>query len=168
MEGASKSTTFLTSAGCHVAINYANSADRANQFAQELESTYPNLKFAVIQADVGTKPACEKLIEETISQLGGLDVIISNAGRLQHKCFSLQDGLNSVHLRTSISQRRRGYVLIFPRPFITQDKCFAVNIKANVWLLRAALPTFHKNPDGGHLLITGSIAVTIVLHRYTD
>ena len=40
-----------------------------------------------------------------------------------------------------------------------QDKCFAVNIKAHVWLLRAALPTFHKNPDGGHLLITGSIAV---------
>lgn len=42
---------------------------------------------------------------------------------------------------------------------IGQDKCFAINIKAHVWLLRAALPTFHKNPDGGHLLITGSIAV---------
>ena len=78
---------FVTSVGCHVAINYANSADRANKFAQELESTYPKLKFAAIQADVGQKAACEKLIEETISQLGGLDVIISNAGRIEHEWF---------------------------------------------------------------------------------
>ena len=66
--------------GCNVAINYANSADRAIKFVKELESNYPKLKFAVIQADVGLKSACEKLVEETISQLGGLDVIISNAG----------------------------------------------------------------------------------------
>lgn len=70
----------LTIVGCNVAINYANSADRANKFVKELESTYPKLKFAVIQADVGQKAACEKLIDETISRLGGLDVIISNAG----------------------------------------------------------------------------------------
>lgn len=76
---------FLTTAGCNVAINYANSADRANKFVKELESTYPKLKFAVIQADVGQKSACEKLIAETISHLGGLDVIISNAGKLKHE-----------------------------------------------------------------------------------
>lgn len=71
--------------GCNVAINYANSADRANKFVKELESTYPKLKFAGIQADVGQKSACEKLIAETISHLGGLDVIISNAGKLKHE-----------------------------------------------------------------------------------
>jgi NAD(P)-dependent dehydrogenase (short-subunit alcohol dehydrogenase family) len=42
------------------------------------------------------------------------------------------------------------------------DKCFAINIKAHVWLLKAALPTFKKNDDGGHLLITGSIAVFLM------
>ena len=80
-EGASQCPSFVTTAGCNVAINYANSVDRANKFVKELESTYPNLKFAVIQADVGQKAACEKLVEETISRLGGLDVIISNAGK---------------------------------------------------------------------------------------
>jgi NAD(P)-dependent dehydrogenase (short-subunit alcohol dehydrogenase family) len=34
----------------------------------------------VIQADVGEKAACEALISETISALGGLDIVISNAG----------------------------------------------------------------------------------------
>lgn len=70
-------------AGCNIAINYANSADRAENFVKELKSTFPNLKFSVIQADVGIKSSCEKLIEETISQLGGLDVIISNAGAVK-------------------------------------------------------------------------------------
>ena len=55
-------------------------ADRAEQFVKELKSTFPKLKFAVIPADVGIKSSCEKLIEETLSQLCGLDVIISNAG----------------------------------------------------------------------------------------
>jgi NAD(P)-dependent dehydrogenase (short-subunit alcohol dehydrogenase family) len=66
--------------GCNIAINYANSAERAEKFSNELRSTYPKIKIVVIQADVGVKSACEKLVTETISQLGGLDVIISNAG----------------------------------------------------------------------------------------
>jgi NAD(P)-dependent dehydrogenase (short-subunit alcohol dehydrogenase family) len=66
--------------GCNVAINYANSAERAEKFAKELKSTYPKVKIVVIQGDVGVKSACEKLVTETIAQLGGLDVIISNAG----------------------------------------------------------------------------------------
>jgi hypothetical protein len=28
-----------------------------------------------------------------------------------------------------------------------------------VWLLKAALPTFNRNEEGGHFLLTGSIAV---------
>jgi len=73
-------TYLLIFVGCNIAINYANSADRAEKFVKELKSAFPTLKFSVIQADVGIKSSCEKLIEETLSQLGGLDVIISNAG----------------------------------------------------------------------------------------
>lgn len=72
-------------AGCNVAINYANSTDRANKFVNELKSTYPKLRFAAIQADVGLKSACEELIEKTICQLGGLDIIVSNAGCTSYK-----------------------------------------------------------------------------------
>jgi len=103
-----------------------------------VESAYPQSKFVVIQADVGEKAACEKLVAQTISQLGGLDVIISNAGWTQFCPFENLD---------------------FPEE--AWDKCFAINIKAHVWLLRAALPTFKKNDDGGHMIITGSISATV-------
>ena len=66
--------------GCNIVINYANSADRANKLAEELRVSCPKLKIVVIQADVGQRSACETLVEQTISELGGLDIIISNAG----------------------------------------------------------------------------------------
>ncbi|KAL8711326.1 MAG: hypothetical protein Q9220_004223 [cf. Caloplaca sp. 1 TL-2023] len=40
------------------------------------------------------------------------------------------------------------------------DKCWAVNCKGNLHLLRKALPTFNANPDGGVYLMTSSIAGT--------
>ena len=38
------------------------------------------------------------------------------------------------------------------------DTCFAVNVKAPFFSLRAALPTFNANPDGGAFIFTSSIA----------
>jgi len=71
---------FLTLLGCNIAINYANSTARAEAFGTDLQAKFPALTIAVIQADVGVKSACEALISETIAALGGLDIIISNAG----------------------------------------------------------------------------------------
>lgn len=73
--------------GCNIAINYANSATRAEAFGTDLQSQYPSLKIVVIQADVGIKSACELLVSETISALGGLDIIISNAGKPPFPCI---------------------------------------------------------------------------------
>src|SRR5882757_1207225 len=38
------------------------------------------------------------------------------------------------------------------------DTCYAVNVKAQLFLLREALSTFNANPDGGVFLMTSSIA----------
>ncbi|KAK6396814.1 hypothetical protein LTR65_008712 [Meristemomyces frigidus] len=38
------------------------------------------------------------------------------------------------------------------------DKCYAVNVKGMHALLRAALPTFKNNAEGGVFLITSSVA----------
>lgn len=121
-----------------------------------MEAEFPNVKFAVIQADVGQKAACEKLVAETISQLGGLDIILSNAG-ISNICW-LTAGWTKFCPFEDLDFPEEAWVYSFDRLDV-QDKCFAINIKAHVWLLRAALPTFKENTDGGHMIITGSIAV---------
>ena len=40
------------------------------------------------------------------------------------------------------------------------DKCWNVNVKGNLALLRAAMPTFNANSEGGVFLLTSSIAGT--------
>jgi NAD(P)-dependent dehydrogenase (short-subunit alcohol dehydrogenase family) len=114
-----------------------------------------------IQADVGVKVECEHLIAQSISELGGLDIIVSNAGmkRLTSRLNHTKVGQSFIPLKISIFRKKHGYMVSVPKTDV-EDKCFAVNVKAHVWLLKAALPTFKQNTDGGHLLITGSIAVS--------
>lgn len=38
-------------------------------------------------------------------------------------------------------------------------QCWSTNVKGNMYLFKAALPTFNANPEGGVFLMTSSIAV---------
>ncbi|MCJ1415779.1 hypothetical protein MMC32_002112 [Xylographa parallela] len=100
--------------GSHVAINYVANAERAELTARKIARQFGG-KVVVIQGDMGVLADCEQVVREASTELGGLDVIVSNA-------------------------------------------CWAVNVKGNMHLLRAALPIFNANPDGGVFLMTSSIA----------
>jgi len=49
-----------------------------------------------------------------------------------------------------------------PNDWLSTDryKCWAVNVKGQMALLRAALPTFNANAEGGAMIITSSVAGT--------
>ena len=67
-------------------INFANNATRASSLIEELNripstNAQPQSpRFHAIQADVGDKAAVQRLIDETVSTMGRLDVVVSNAG----------------------------------------------------------------------------------------
>lgn len=67
-------------------INYANNADRANNLLEELHripctaASPATPRFEAIKADVGDRPAIQRLVEETTARFGRLDVVVSNAG----------------------------------------------------------------------------------------
>ncbi|KAF3923440.1 hypothetical protein ABW21_db0207261 [Orbilia brochopaga] len=122
--------------GSNLVINYVSNKERAEQLKEKLLAEHPKLTIVTLQADVGSQEACEKLVQESIEALGGLDVIISNAGWTKFAQFSDLDALTDEDY----------------------NKCFAVNCKANLWLLKAAKATFNANPDGGSLAICASTA----------
>ncbi|RDL37933.1 Short-chain dehydrogenase protein sdr [Venustampulla echinocandica] len=121
--------------GCNVAVNYFSSEDSAKGVAEKAEKEF-GVKTCLIQGNMGVEADCIRTVKETIAQLGGLDIIISNAG---HTRFSKFSDLNA--------------------PTVEDwDTCFAVNVKAQTFLMREALPTFNANPEGGVFIITSSIA----------
>ncbi|MCJ1484701.1 hypothetical protein MMC06_004874 [Schaereria dolodes] len=122
--------------GCAgVAINYVANEERAKDTAEKIEKEYKT-KTAVIQGDVGVLADCQRIVQESIKTLGGLDIIISNAGWTKFANFGDLDALSEADW----------------------DKCWAINTKGNLHLLREALPTFNANSDGGVFLMTSSIA----------
>ncbi|KAL9079298.1 MAG: hypothetical protein Q9157_001821 [Trypethelium eluteriae] len=121
--------------GCDVAINYLNSQKIAESLANKIEREF-GVRAITIQGDMSRMADCRALVQTTIKELGGLDVMISNAGN------------------TKIAPFGDLYALT------EEDWDYAWNIltKANVFLLQEALPTFKANPDGGVFLIMDSLA----------
>ncbi|EAS33033.3 short chain dehydrogenase [Coccidioides immitis RS] len=121
--------------GSNVAINYVSSEDRATALAAQLEENH-KINAITLQGDVSSRSDCENLVKQTIEQLGGLDVIISNAGWTRISNFADLDALTDDEW----------------------DRCWTTNVKANLHLFRAAKPTLDANPDGGAFIITSSTA----------
>jgi 3-oxoacyl-[acyl-carrier protein] reductase len=68
----------LASQGAAVAINYAGSEAAANAIVAEIEAA--GGRAVAIQADVANAEAANRLFDTTIEALGGLDIVVNNAG----------------------------------------------------------------------------------------
>ncbi|OKL58853.1 hypothetical protein UA08_05643 [Talaromyces atroroseus] len=121
--------------GANVAINYVSNVGRAEETASKIKSQY-QVKTTIIQGDLGVKEDCIKVVKTAVDELGGLDIVISNAGWTKFAKFDDLDATEESDW----------------------DKCWAVNVKGHLHIFREALPTFNANPDGGVFLVTASIA----------
>ena len=68
----------LAAEGAVVAVNYAGSKDAADQVVSRIVDSGGSA--LAIRADISDTEACSRLVNETITELGGLDIIVNNAG----------------------------------------------------------------------------------------
>jgi len=64
--------------GAKVCINYNKSREGAEKVHKAIQATGGT--SLVVQADVGRVSEIERLVAETVSKLGGLDIMVNNAG----------------------------------------------------------------------------------------
>lgn len=67
----------LAKSGYNVVINYNNSKNEAYKLQDEIKQY--NVKSLVIKCDVSKEDEVKKMIEETISELGSIDIVVNNA-----------------------------------------------------------------------------------------
>ncbi len=67
----------LMDEGCRVAVHYFSSADTANELKAEFGD-----RVEVLQADLTDPAQTKAMVEKAVAALGGLDVLINNAGSL--------------------------------------------------------------------------------------
>lgn len=120
--------------GANVAINYFNRLEPAQKVQKACEES--GVKAVVIKADMTSTSEAKRAVQETIKQLGGLDLIISNAGWTRFSEWSDLESMSEEEW----------------------DKCWSANVKVPKALLSEARATFEANPEGGHMITTGSVA----------
>lgn len=123
----------------NLAINYNNSEERAVKLAEELASEF-GIKTVTIKGDIFDTSIGSKLVNETVDKLGGLDIVISNAGWTKIVPYDDLDALDDE----------------------LWDGCFNVNVKAHFYLFKAAKKIFDQNEDGGTFIVSASVAGRIV------
>ena len=67
----------LLDEGCSIAVHYFSSADTANELKAEFGD-----RVEVLQADLTDPAQTKEMVEKAVATLGGLDVLINNAGSL--------------------------------------------------------------------------------------
>ena len=99
--------------GADLAIVYRNESEDARAVQSKIQAL--GRKCLLIAGDVGEREFCDHAVEQTVAELGGLEVLVNNAGE-QHVRRSL----------TEISDQQL-------------QRTFATNIFAQFYLSRAAL-----------------------------
>ncbi|MEO8462406.1 MAG: 3-oxoacyl-ACP reductase FabG [Chloroflexota bacterium] len=111
----------LIEAGAEVAVHFHSSAAPAEALVSEAQAR--GLRACAIGADLTRQDEAERLVDEVDRQLGGLDVLINNAGSL-----------------------------VARRTLETVDEAFwrkvlDVNLTSCLWVTQAALPLLCRNPQ---------------------
>ncbi|KAF1849616.1 short-chain dehydrogenase/reductase-like protein SDR [Cucurbitaria berberidis CBS 394.84] len=131
--GALLSLTFAKE-GANIAVNYFNRIEPAQKVRGECEEK--GVKAVVVKADMTSTAEAKRAVQDTIKLLGGIDIVIANAGWTKFSEWKDLDSMSEEEW----------------------DRCWAANVKVPKALLTEAQKTFNANEQGGQMITTGSIA----------
>lgn len=117
--------------GARVAMHYNDSSDAARQVKAQIDAAGGTA--VLVQGDLSQAGVAKRVVEASAEALGGLDILINNAGSL-----------------------------IARRPFLEMDDAFvdsvfSLNVKAMMAAVQAAVPHMERR-SGGAIINVGSIA----------
>ncbi len=124
-------TRHFIDAGAHVAIHYFSSAETANELMEY--ATSKGQKAVAIKGDLTKELEANALVDQAIEALGGLDILINNAGAL-------------------VARKRIGEI---DPEFWT--KVMDINMTSMLFVTRAATPHLAKN-DNSSIVNLASLA----------
>lgn len=114
-------TRHFIDSGANVAIHYFSSADTANQLVEY--ATSKGQKAVAISGDLTIEPDAKALIEQTVEALGGLNILINNAG--------------SLVARKLLNEMEEGF----------WRKVMDINLTSMLYVTQAASPYLAKNEN---------------------
>jgi len=123
----------LAARGCHVVVNYSRSKDAAEEVAEQARSQ--GVTGLAVRADVSVDADARALVEQTVGELGRLDVLVNNAGTTEFIPHAELDKVTDD----------------------VWDKILGVNLRGPFQCARAAKEALQAD-GGGHVVNVSSVA----------
>ena len=114
--------TALAAKGFNIAVNYSSSADQAEIVAADCRTS--DVDAIAIQADIADDTACRRLVDETITAWGRIDLLVNNAGVTKFADAKDLDALSAEDF----------------------ERIMGVNVAGTYQLTRAASPYLKQSP----------------------
>ena len=153
----------LASNGADVAFNYLKSKDQAEEVKKEVE--LKGRKAIVFQSDVKDFEKTKEMIDKTREVLGGLDIVVNNAGILRDKALMLMElsdweQVISTNLSGAFNLVRAAIV-----GFMKEKKGNIINITSIAGLKGAARQVNYSASKAGLIGLTKSLAKEVARYN---
>lgn len=162
----------FAAAGAAVAVNYANNAGGAQEVVAAIEER--GGRAVPLRADVRSPAECARLVAETVAALGGLNIVVNNAGvvdraGIQEITEALWDEQMDVHVKGPFFCSRAASEVM-------REGSAIVNVASMRGLLPAAGAPHYSVSKAAVLMLTKCLAhafaprirVNAVAPGYTD
>jgi len=152
----------LARAGARVACLDVD-AERAQAVAREIEAT--GASAVAIAGDVGEPASAERAVDEALRALGGLDLLVNNAGITILRSFEEStledwDRTLAINLRSMFVATKRAL------PALKEGSAAAIVNVASMAALRFTVPHVpYAASKGGVVALTRDLAVELAPHR---
>lgn len=113
-------TKHFIDSGAHVAIHYFSSADTAKELAEYAISK--GQKAVIIKGDLTHEADANNMVEKTIETLGGLDILINNAGSLVARKMLNEMETDFWHKVMDINLTSMMFVTRAAAPYLSQNE----------------------------------------------
>lgn len=127
--GASVALAFARQ-GADVVVNYSSSEGPARELVKQMEAL--GRKAVAVKGDVAQEADCQALVDAAMNDLGGLDIIVNNAG----------------FTRPAMLHKMTGE---------QWDQVLGIHLKA-VWMMSKAAQPIFKAQQGGRIINVTSVA----------
>jgi len=106
--------------GANVAIHYFSSSEKANQLVDI--ATSKNVKAIAIKGDLTKEEDANALVKKSVAHLGGLDILINNAGSLVARNLLAKMETNFWHKVMDINMTSMMFVTRASGPHLAKNK----------------------------------------------
>ncbi|MBO6770431.1 MULTISPECIES: SDR family oxidoreductase [unclassified Thalassospira] len=173
----------LAKDGFAVVINYASSAQPAEELAESLKAD--GHKAIAIRADISRPDAVTALFDKTISEFGGVDVIVNNAGVMTTQPIAemddaTYDAMMDINVRGTFNMLREGAKHLRDHGRVINFSTTALHLKlpgyavynATKAAVEAMTAVYAKELRGRHITVNavapGPVATELFLNGKTD